>query len=98
MCLFTFTEDALDELEVGSPKKDSRLGSEMILRRAEKSATYEDKKDGKARNVRKKKPKGGEEKSTSSVVDLAQLFTTTHEGRNTISANDEIDNSGNVVT
>ena len=68
----------------------------MLLRRGGKSASNEDKKDGKARNVRKKKSKV-EEKSASSVVDLAQLFTTTHEGRNTISANDEIDHSGNVV-
>ena len=69
----------------------------MLLRSGEKVGSSGDKKDGKAHNVRRKKSKGVEEKSSSSVVDLAQLFTTTLEGRNTISANDEIDNSGNVV-
>ena len=90
-------EEALNELQVGSPKKDSRLGSEMLLRREGKTGSSGERKDGKAHNPRKKKSKGSDEKSSSSVVDLAQLFTTTLEGRNAISANDEIDNSGNVV-
>lgn len=95
--VYLLAEEALDETQVGIPRKDSRLGSEMLQRRGEKAGSSGDKKDSKAHNIRRKKGKGAEEKSSSSVVDLAQLFTTTLEGRNTISANDEIDNSGNVV-
>ena len=97
MCACLLAEEALDEMQIGSPKRDSRLGSEMLLRREGKVGYNGDRKDSKTHSSRKKKSKGSEEKSSSSAAELAQLFTTTLDGRNAISANDEIDNSGNVV-
>ena len=71
---------------------DERSGSDMLLR--EEKMAEEEKKN----RINKKKKSKMEDKSNSAAVEIAQLFTAPlSDGRNTISANDDIDQSGNVI-
>ena len=97
---FVYLLDVVKSSITKSPQVDSRSGSEL-LQREQESEDVSDRKDSKQRKAKKKKSKGSDERSNPSnpsATELTSLFTTApKDGRVMISANDNIDVSGNVV-
>jgi tetratricopeptide (TPR) repeat protein len=92
------TRETVSESIPKSPQSDSRTGSELLQREQECEEGL-DKKEGKQRKAKKKKSKGSDEHSNSAAAEISQLFTlASNDGRTIISANDDIDHSGNLVS